>query len=319
MSQSPAYRKSIRTKEWELIMNTARGFTLHKHGGFTLIELLVVIAVIAVLMAILLPALQVAKETATGAVCLGNHRSLVSGWIMYADDNDGRLMCNGACYDTPADNSPWVHRPKDIAGNDLAYNPAPETIRNEDRYRGIQRGTMWKYVKDVDVYHCPGDNRKSTRRPPRDCFRSYSISYAFGPLRADDLTPRGGYRYYERMIQVKDAALYYVFVEEEHNGSRYGENEGGWHLPFNSGRNRILNPSSWTFYDPLASYHNKSSTFGFADGHADRRRWVDKRTLAFIRRNAEDPSSHSGINTTSPDNEDVEWLIRHFVEGKRVE
>jgi hypothetical protein len=177
-------------------------------------------------MAILLPALQVAKEIASSAVCLGNHKSLVTGWIMYADDNDGVLMCNGACYDQAGDDSPWVHRPKDIAGNNLSYNPAPETIRNEDRYRGIQQGTMWQYVKDVDVYHCPGDNRKSTRRPPRDCFRSYSISYAFGALRAKDLTPRGGYHYYRKMQEVKDAPQYYVFVEEEHNGSRYGENEG---------------------------------------------------------------------------------------------
>jgi len=287
--------------------------------GFTLIELLVVIAIIALLMAILMPALQLAKEIATGSVCLGNHKSLAIGWIMYADDNDGRLMANGACYDRPEDNSPWVHRPKNIHGNDLAYNPAPETITNEDRYRGIMAGTMWKYVKDVDVYHCPGDNRKSTRRPPRDCFRSYSISYAFGPLRAKDLTPRGGYQYYKRMIQVKNAAVYYVFVEEEHNGSRYGENEGGWHLPFNSGGNRILNPSSWTFYDPLASYHNKSSTFGFADGHAERRTWVDKRTLDFIRINAENPSSHSGIRTPSPNNEDIHWLIEHFVDKGHVE
>ncbi len=79
--------------------------------GFTLIELLVVIAIIALLMAILMPALQVAKEIASGVVCLGNHRSLVAGWIMYADDNDGVLMCNGACYDQADDNSPWVHRP----------------------------------------------------------------------------------------------------------------------------------------------------------------------------------------------------------------
>ena len=287
--------------------------------GFTLIELLVVIAVIAILMAILLPALQVARETASGAVCLGNHRNLLAGWIMYADDNDGKLMCNGACYDQADDNSPWVHRPKDIAGSNLSYNPAPENIRNEDRYRGIQQGTMWQYVKDVDVYHCPGDNRRSTRRAPRDCFRSYSISYAFGPLRAKDLTPRGGYHYYLKMQDVRDAPQYYVFVEEEHNGSRYGENEGGWHLPFGGGRNYLSNPSSWTFYDPLASYHNKSSTFGFADGHADRRRWMDKRTLQFIRGNAEDPSSHSGITTSSPGNEDLQWLLEHFIEKKRVD
>lgn len=286
--------------------------------GFTLIELLVVIAVIAILMAILLPALQVAKETASGAVCLGNHKNLLAGWIMYADDNNGVLMCNGACYDTADDNSPWVHRPKDITGNNLAYNPAPATITNQDRFRGIQAGTMWKYVKDVDVYHCPGDNRKSTRRPPRDAFRSYSISYAFGSLRAKDLASRPGYQYYQKMILVRNPGQYYVFVEEEHNASRYGENEGGWHLPFDGNRNRLANPGSWNFYDPLASYHNKSSTFGFADGHSDRRRWMDERTLEFIRRNAEDPSSHSGITLASPDNEDLRWLLEHFIERQRI-
>ena len=287
--------------------------------GFTLIELLVVIAIIALLMAILMPALQVAKEIASWAVCLGNHRSLLAGWIIYADDNDGVLMCNGACYDEADDDSPWVHRPKNPAGSNLSYNPAPENITNEDRYRGIQQGTMWQYVKDVDVYHCPGDNRRSTRRAPRDCFRSYSISYAFGALRAKDLTHRGGYQYYRKMQDVRDAPQYYVFVEEEHNGSRYGENEGGWHLPFGGGTNYLSNPGSWTFYDPLASYHNKSSTFGFADGHADRRKWVDRRTLEFIRRNAEDPSSHSGITTSSPGNEDIQWLLEHFIERKRVD
>lgn len=286
--------------------------------AFTLIELLVVIAVIAILMAILIPVLGAAKKQATMACCLTNHRNLLAGWIMYADDNDGYIMCNGACYDEPTDKSPWVHRPKDLDGNNLG-SPAPATITNADRYRGIQEGTMWKYIKDVDAYHCPGDNRHSTRRPPRDCFRSYSISYAFGPLRERDLSPRGGYRYYRRMIEIAGAPQYYVFVEEEHNGSRYGENEGGWHLPMAGGVNRLANPSSWTFYDPLASYHLKASTFGFADGHADRRKWIDPRTLDFIKQNAEDPSSHSGITLASPDNKDIQWLIKHFVAQKHVE
>jgi len=289
--------------------------------GFTLIELLVVIAVIAILMAILIPVLGAAKKQATMACCLTNHRNLLAGWIMYADDNDGLLMCNGACYDSwegSYDPTPWVHRPKDFAGNDLG-SPAPPTITDADRYRGIQQGTMWKYVKDVDVYHCPGDNRRSTRRAPRDCFRSYSISYAFGPLRASTLAGRGGYRYHTRILDVKNPQLYYVFIEEEHNGSQYGENEGGWHLPMGGSTNRLANPGSWTFYDPLASYHLKASTFGFADGHADRRKWMDKRTLDFIRQNAEDPSSHSGITLASPDNEDIQWLIKHFVAQNRVE
>ncbi|MBN2314043.1 MAG: type II secretion system protein [Sedimentisphaerales bacterium] len=287
--------------------------------GFTLIELLVVIAVIAILMAILIPVLSSAKKQATMARCLANHRNLLAGWIMYADDNDGLLICNGACYDTATDDSAWVHRPKDVTGSNLAYNPAPSTITDADRFRGIQRGTLYQYIKDVDAYHCPGDNRGSTRRPPRDCFRSYSISYAFGPMLEGDLSIRGGYQYYRRMIEVTNAPQYYVFVEEEHNGSRYGENEGGWHLPMTGGMNRLANPSGWSFYDPLASYHLKASTFGFADGHAERRKWADQRTLDFIRQNAEDPSSHSGITLASPDNEDLLWLIKHFVAQDRVE
>jgi len=275
--------------------------------GFTLIELLVVIAIIALLMGILMPALSAAKKLATSSRCLGNERSLLTAWIIYSDDCDGWLVSNRACYDTATDKTPWVHRPKDIAGNDLA-SPAQPSVTEQHRYRGIQAGALWEYLKDVDVYHCPGDNRRSTRRAPRDCWRSYSISYAFGHGQVE----RRDFFPYQKQLDIRNAALYYVFVEEEHNGSRYGENEGGWAL-----RGRVANPGSWMFYDPLASYHIKSSTFGFADGHADRRKWMDPRTLEFIRHNAKDPSSHSGINTPSPGNEDLKWLLEHQLARNR--
>src|SRR5437899_8654458 len=60
--------------------------------GFTLIELLVVIAVIAILAALLLPALAKSKESATGSRCLGNQKQLTLAWIMYADDNNGTMV-----------------------------------------------------------------------------------------------------------------------------------------------------------------------------------------------------------------------------------
>jgi len=283
---------------------------MNRARGFTLIELLVVIAIIAILMAILLPSLQAARRIASSSACLSNEKTLLTGWIMYADDNDGSLISNRACYDSPTDSVPWVHRPKSIHGHDLPNNPAPANITDEDRFRGIKAGTLWKYIEDTGAYHCPGDNRRNTQLPPRDCWRSYSISYAFG------FDPIDQYRgqAYQKMQDVKQGALYYVFVEEEHNGSRYGENEGGWHL---LGRNP-LTPGAWAFYDPLASYHLKSSTFGFADGHASRRKWMDKRTLEFIQTNKDTPGSHSGIDTPSPDNEDLRWLIEHFWSQKRA-
>jgi len=283
--------------------------------GFTLIELLVVIAIIALLLAILLPSLQAVKRLAASANCLSNQRTLVTAWIMYADDYDGWLVSNLASYDNDPgngnDKTAWVFSPKDFAGNSLAVRPAPPTITDEDRFRGIRAGTLWKYIKDVGAYHCPGDNRRSTQPPPRDCWRSYSISYAFGHIPLD----RYAGKTYQKMHEVENGGLYYVFVEEEHNGSNFGTNEGGWAL---RGVETPFNANNWRFYDPLASYHLKSSTFGFADGHADRRKWMDKRTLEFIQINKENPATHSGTDTPSPDNEDLRWLIEHFWSKKRA-
>ncbi|MHC4686350.1 MAG: hypothetical protein ACYTEW_18845, partial [Planctomycetota bacterium] len=53
------------------------------------------------------------------------------------------------------------------------------------------------------------------------------------------------------------------------------------------------------------------------DGHADRRKWMDKRTLEFIEMNKQNPASHSGMETPSPDNEDLRWLVEHYWSKER--
>ncbi|MBN2139064.1 MAG: type II secretion system protein [Sedimentisphaerales bacterium] len=285
--------------------------------GFTLVELLVVISIIALLMAILGPALSAAKQSAMTIVCMGNQRNLLVAWQRYSDDNDEWLASNRACYNNNRDKTPWVHRPKDADGNDLSIYPAPSSITAADRYRGIRAGTLWQYVQDVESYHCPGDRRANRRLPPRDCFRSYSISYGFGPM--GGLFARLGFKPYERRLNIRGAGNYYIFVEDEGNGGSYGENDGGWRLPFGRGMNVVEKSSSWTFYDPLASFHNKSGTFGFGDGHAEVRKWRDERTLDFIRDVASDTYPFSGERRNYPGNEDIRWLIEHFVEGSRIE
>ncbi|MCH7557443.1 MAG: type II secretion system protein [Planctomycetes bacterium] len=96
--------------------------------AFTLIELLVVIAVIAMLIAILVPVLRSAREQAQRAVCLSNLRQLTLAWVAYADDNDGKLV-----------SSSWGAGPS----------------------RSIESGTLWPYIRDIDIYRCPGPGRYS--------------------------------------------------------------------------------------------------------------------------------------------------------------
>src|ERR1022692_3130881 len=80
--------------------------------AFTLIELLVVIAIIAVLAALLLPALAKAKTKAQGIQCLNNHKQLALGWRLYAEDNVDVIT-----YASPA-NNPASPPPTDPADPD---------------------------------------------------------------------------------------------------------------------------------------------------------------------------------------------------------
>lgn len=85
-----------------------------KIKAFTLIELLVVIAIIAILMAILMPALHIAREQGKRAVCLSHLRQLTMGWMLYAEDYDGKIPGADVSYSSTPDW--WVHWPE--AGTD---------------------------------------------------------------------------------------------------------------------------------------------------------------------------------------------------------
>ena len=112
--------------------------------AFTLIELLVVIAVIALLLALLIPALRSAKEQGQRAVCLNNLRQLTLAWIMYAEDNDENIVNGRARGPTWAIwGPPWVNE-EDFS----AFDPNGASIRD-------RTGALWAYTRDTGVYRCP--------------------------------------------------------------------------------------------------------------------------------------------------------------------
>src|SRR4030042_1361110 len=138
-----------------------------KKDGFTLIELLVVIAIIAVLRAILMPALSRVKEQGKRTTCLSNLRQLTLAWIMYADENDDRLV-NGDTgeYGIHANETPWV--PKDWQSG-MTAKQKTDAIRN---------GALWPYTKDLNLYKCPTVGKIVRGGALEEIMRTYSVSAA---------------------------------------------------------------------------------------------------------------------------------------------
>src|SRR5215831_2098913 len=114
--------------------------------AFTLIELLVVIAIIAILASMLLPALAKTKTKAQGIYCLGNQKQLTLAWMMYSDDNQGKLVPNhdGGVTDY---NLSWVPGWLDFNAN----NPANTNLNY------LRQAKIGPYTKNVGIYKCPAD------------------------------------------------------------------------------------------------------------------------------------------------------------------
>jgi prepilin-type N-terminal cleavage/methylation domain-containing protein/prepilin-type processing-associated H-X9-DG protein len=294
---------------------------MRRQEGFTLIELLVVIAIIAVLMAILIPSLHLARAQAAGSACLGNEKSLILAWVMYADDNDGKLV-GGYPYVRDIHNagSPypdltqWLLAPLAENGtifpagasNSSAYTQSCQATppTTEQVERGIRAGALFPYLKTVKVYHCPADSR-ARRPPPFNVWQSYSVSDPMnGKFESNDYA-------YKKIAAIKMPGSKYVFVEEAARNAAF--NIGSWWFGYKwSG-----GIEGSAFIDPVALWHGNQNTFAFADGHAEVHKWRQAITIRALKDYLDGQPFILNTGSALPEaraqgNEDILWLAQHY-------
>ena len=245
-----------------------------KDTAFTLVELLVVIAIIALLMGILLPALNRARELGKRAVCLNYQRQMAASWLMYADDNEDKIV-NGDSEEYGQWNEPPC---TDFGGacslDGIHYQEKPWILKDWDtppcwpagihltitqKKDQLKKGALFRYTKDVKIYKCP--------RAEPDETRSFSVVDGMNviviPL-AVDFRP---VILIKTRQQVKKTYERMVFVDD---GGVESYTQGGWTVS-------LRTPPEW--WDLPPARHGDGTTFSFADGHAEYHKWLDPSTF----------------------------------------
>ena len=263
-------------------------------AGFTLLELLSVIAVIAVLVSLLMAAVAKVKSRAGGIFCMNNNKQLLLAWLLYTDENDGKLLFASEDRNNPKSRAAtWVTGLMDID---------PSNRSNYDPEVDIKKSPLWRYAPHASIWKCPADMSKvrvNGRFRPR--VRSMAMSIWAGGFGGwvPEVLLSNRFRVYLNISEATDPGpsqtwLFLDQREDSINLGNYFTSMHGW----------PDQPEAYRFIqDVPASYHHRAAGISFFDGHAEIHRWRDDRTM-FPMKGRIPPNYVIG----SSGNPDIRWL-----------